>query len=242
MSKATYLFCGVLLLLSGWSKQAAADVIEQHRYQRSFGTRIATMAWQRLDGEPERIVSEIGGEVDETEMDDNLATRTWQVRDTGNQTTLRIERQGEQLTLEGTFKGEAVADVKRIDADPWFQTMSISFRPFLDSEARQIRFWFVRPDTLDVYKLRAEKKGFEELRIQGQPVKAQKLELRLTGLAAPFWKANYWFREADHLFLRYQGPGGLPGAPKVEVEISSPLHDADQTARQMSSGAASWRQ
>ncbi len=243
MSKATSLFCGVLLLLlSGWSKQAAADVIEQHRYQRSVGTKISTMAWQRLSGEPERIVSEIEGEIDETEMDDNLATRTWHIRDTEKQTNLRLERQGEQITLQGTFQGEAVEEVKRIDGAPWFQTMSISFRPFLDSEQRQIRFWFVRPDTLDVYKLRAEKKGFEELRIQGQPVNAQKLELRLTGLAAPFWKAHYWFREADHLFLRYQGPGGLPGTLKIEVEISSPLTDPDLTARQKSSGAASWRQ
>lgn len=228
MAKSAYLFYGILLLLLlGCPRQSAAEVIEQHRYQRSFGTRISTMAWQRFAGEPERIVSEIGSEIDETEMDDNLATRTWQVRDTEKQTNLRIERQGGRLILKGTFKGEAIEDVKRIDGDPWIQTMSISFRPFLDSEDRQIRFWCVRPDTLDVYKLRAEKKGVEELRIQGQLVETQKLELRLTGLAAPFWKANYWFRKEDHLFLRYKGPGGLPGTPNIEVELSSPLNEPD---------------
>jgi hypothetical protein len=208
-------------------------VIEQHLYRRSSGTKTTLMAWQRLAGEPERIISEMGSEIDETEMDANLATQTWQIRDRETLTDLRIVRQGEKIKLKGIFKGESIEDEKLIDEAPWFQTMSVSFRPFLNSENKKIGFWFVRPDTLDVHKLRAEKKGFEELRIQGQPVRAQKLELRLTGLAAPFWKANYWFREPDHLFLRYEGPGGLPGTPKIEVELSSSLPRLIETSRKL---------
>ena len=232
MSKSAF-FCGLLLhlFLSCPCQSSAAEVLEQHLYQRSFGTKISTIAWQRLAGESERIVSEIGSEIDETEMGANLATRAWQISDPEKNTHLRIERQGERLRLKGRFKGERIEDEKRIDEAPWFQTMSISFRPFLASEDKQIRFWFVRPDTLDVHKLRAEKQGFEELLIQGLPVRAQNLELRLSGLAAPFWKANYWFRAEDHLFLRYQGPGGLPGTPKIEVELSSPLNEPDVVLR-----------
>jgi hypothetical protein len=212
----------LLLLLCCTQNLLAASVLEQHLYLRTFGDETTTMLWQRLSGEPERIIAEIDGEVDQTEMDRNLATRSWQVKDQHKMTDLRIERHIDRLHLTGSFEGKRIDRWKDIDEAPWFQTMSISFRPFLNNNEETIRFWFVRPDTLGIHKLKAIKKGIEELEIQGEQVKAQKLELRLTGLAAPFWKANYWFREGDHLFVRYLSPGGLPGTPKIEVKLVPP--------------------
>lgn len=218
----------LLLLLYCTQNLLAANVLEQHLYLRTFGDEITTMRWQRLSGEPERIIAEINGEVDQTEMDKNLATRSWQVKDQHKKTDLRIERRVDRLHLTGSFKGKRIDRWKDIDEAPWFQTMSVSFRPFLNSSEETIRFWIVRPDNLGIHKLKAVKKGIEELTIQGKQIKTQKLELRLTGLAAPFWKANYWFREGDNLFLRYLGPGGLPGTPKIEVELATPKVKATQ--------------
>ncbi|SHJ16985.1 hypothetical protein SAMN02745165_01679 [Malonomonas rubra DSM 5091] len=230
MRKLKIIGSALLFWLCCTQSLLAATVLEQHQYTRTFGTETATMRWQRLSGDPEQIVTEINAEVDRTEMDVNLATRSWRVSDEEKKTQLKIERHFNHLHLTGTFAGEAIDHWKNIDEAPWFQTMSISFRPFLDSSDEKIRFWIVRPDTLGIHKLKAIKKGIEILEIQGEQIKAQKIELRLSGLAAPFWKATYWFREGDHLFLRYLGPGGLPGSPKIVVEISSPLNQAGLAA------------
>jgi len=225
----TFIIC-LLLILCCTQTLFATTVLEQHQYRRTYGSEISTMHWQRLAGDPELIITKIKNQVDQTEMDDQLATSSWQVKDELKQTDLRIERHNDRLHLQGLFKGEQVDRWQDIDEAHWFQTMSISFRTFLNSANTEITFWIVRPDTLGVHKLRAFKRGIEELTIQGKKVQAQKIELRLTGLAAPFWKANYWFRDGDHLFLRYLGPGGLPGTPKIAVELSSPLEQADLTA------------
>lgn len=197
----------------------ADTVLEQYFYERTFGAETTTMSWQRLDGTPEQIRTEIRDEIDQTEMDSNFATKIWKVEDQQQQTDLQIQRKRDRLHLTGRFKGEQIDSWEEIDTAPWFQTMSISFRPFLNSRKKSIKFWIVRPDTLGIHKLRAVKRGVEELTIEGQTIQAEKLELRLAGLGAPFWKANYWFRRSDHLFLRYVGPGGLPGTPKIVVEI-----------------------
>jgi hypothetical protein len=200
----------------------ATPVIEQHLYQRTFGTEVTTMSWQWLAGNPERIKTVIQNEIDLTEMDATLATRTWSVRDQQQKTDLRIERQKNLLFLSGTHKGKIIDRWQSIDQDPWFQTISISFRPFLNRSEKTISFWTVRPDTLGVHKLSAVKKGIEELEIQGQTIQAERVELRLAGIGALIWKAHYWFRKTDGLFLRYVGPGGLPGTPKIIVELQLP--------------------
>lgn len=219
----TQMFLPIMLLsMLTLPPSALADkVVEQHLYQKTCGSETATLKWQLLGGNPQRIKTELNSEVDQTEMSPSFATNSWKIEDQQQQTKLQVERKQDRLKLSGIFAGKPIDRQKKIDEAPWFQTLSISLRPFVASNNETIEFWAIRPDTLGVHKLKALKKGTEELDIHGQEVKATKLQIRLAGIGALFWKAHYWFRSSDGLFLRYVGPGGLPGAPKIVVELLS---------------------
>lgn len=208
-----------LIVLCCLQEAQAGKVLEHHRYERSVGAEISIMDWQRLGDPPGRIRTQIDSETDLTEMNPGLATVAWHVKDERRETDLRIRRHRDRLHLKGTFRGEKIDRWREIDEAPWFQTLSISFRPFLNSDAKAIEFWTVRSDTLGVHKLVAKKNGIEELNIDGRGVAAEKLELRLTGIGSLFWKAHYWFRKNDGLFLSFVGPQGVPGRPGIVVKL-----------------------
>jgi hypothetical protein len=104
-------------------------------------------------------------------------------------------------------------------SDPWYQALSLSLRALRDAEKGSLEFWTLRPDNLEVHKLRAVRKGVEMLEVDGKQVAALKLGVSLTGLKAMFWHCSYWLRESDGVFLRYRGPSGPPGCPETEVRL-----------------------
>lgn len=63
----------------------------------------------------------------------------------------------------------------------------------------------------------------EVVQLEKGAVPAVRIELRLTGMLAPFWKSRYWFRSKDGVFLRFEGPGGPPGTPEMVVEYQRPI-------------------
>jgi len=48
-------------------------------------------------------------------------------------------------------------------------------------------------------------------------VLARKVTLSRQGILAAFWQANFWFRESDRIFIRYQGTHGPPGTSETVV-------------------------
>lgn len=77
----------------------------------------------------------------------------------------------------------------------------------------------VRTDSLEVVTMQAEKMGVEVITVAGRQVRARKVEIRREGLLASFWHAAFWFREADHIFVRYQGIHGPPGTHETVVQL-----------------------
>jgi hypothetical protein len=123
------------------------------------------------------------------------------------------------LLLNGQFKGKPVERVIEIDSAPWYQALSLSLRALRDAEKQSLEFWTLRPDNLEVHKLRAIRKGVEMLEVEGGQVAALRMEVSLAGLKAMFWHCSYWLRESDGVFLRYRGPSGPPGCPETEVRL-----------------------
>jgi len=181
------------------------------------------MAWQLLDGEPLRVRTRIAGEEDLTVVNLDYSTRRWELSDPDARTAVQVERTGNRLCAAGRLDGESIHLCRSIDAAPWYQTLSLSLRPFLDSSQTALEFWSLRPKTLKPYKLRAVKQQDEEIEVLGKKILAQRVEIRLAGLGGLFWKAHYWFRDSDALFVRYCGPTGLPGASKTIVTLQPPI-------------------
>jgi hypothetical protein len=208
---------GLLLWFGGAAR--AAEIVEEHQYLQTIGAESQPLEWQLLAGSPPQLLTRLGAEEDLTVVDAAFSTRLWQLRDAAAGTDLKVERQGNRLQIVGQHQGKAVQRQREIDAAPWYQTLSLSLRPFLRSEQQVTEFWALRPSTLKPYKLRAEKLGSEELQLAGAAIPAVKVKVRLAGLKGVLWKAHYWFRSSDQLFLRYVGPSGLLGSPKTVVTL-----------------------
>ncbi len=177
----------------------------------------STGDWNGGDGI--RLITDLRQERDVTRLNQDLTTRSWSVKDPSQNTDLLVSRRDNRLVMRGIFKGKTLAKTVAISASPWYQALSISLRPFTNPNNTGLAFWSIRPDTLDVYKLEVIPLGEEQITIAGQRTDAIKLKIQLPGFKAMFWSCHYWLRQADGVFIRYEGPSGPPGWPATMVEL-----------------------
>lgn len=142
---------------------------------------------------------------------------------------LETVRKGDSITIAGRFDQKEVAKTITIDADPWFQSTSLSMRRFVRSGLNELYFWTIRPDTLKAYKLVAKRKGVQDIQVNGSSETAVMVELHLTDILSAFWKSAYWFRQNDGLFLKFEGPSGPPGDPPMHVEFQGSAAPCDHS-------------
>jgi hypothetical protein len=195
---------------------ASAD---SYRYREQTGKETREFLWALEQGREIRLTAESSEDCHLTLMDPTLATRQWRLVNPGAATEITVRRGKDVLLLNGQFEGKPVAKTIEIDSDPWYQALSLSLRALRAPEKESLEFWTLRPDNLEVHKLRAVRKGVEMLEVDGKLVAALRLEVSLTGLKAMFWHCSYWLRESDGVFLRYRGPSGPPGMPETEVRM-----------------------
>lgn len=138
-------------------------------------------------------------------------------------TDVRAERDGDRLVFTGHLAGKAIDRIQPIDGRPWLQPLSFSLRQLAASDQQIATFWTVRPDTLDVLAMQAEKAGSEQIVADnGVAHLANKVILRPDGLLAPLWQAEYWFRQGDNTFLQYRGTHGPPGTAETRICLITP--------------------
>lgn len=209
------LLLATLCLLSPPTAGAAGP--QTFHYLQRTGEQSQSFSLTLEPGPPLRLKAEGPRERHQTVMESDYSTRRWQLTQSAEGTDIQARREGDSLLLSGRLRGEPVERRQAIDAAPWYQALSISLRNLLDQRVGALEFWTLRPDTLEVHKVRAVRQALETLEIDGEPVAAWRIELRLTGLKALFWRSHYWLRQSDGVFLRYRGPSGPPGQPLTEV-------------------------
>lgn len=191
---------------------------EQHRYLETTGSRTVAFDWSvAQDGNGLRIVASEPGNRFLTLCDETGITNLWQLND--GRHDIRAKRSGDRLILRGTRDGQPYSEEHTLDAAPWYQALSYSLRVWLESAADSTEFWTLRPDTLEAVKLSARRIGVEPLQTRAGTVEAVHVQVRARGMLAPFWKADYWFRADNHLFVKYQAVNGLPGSPETVIEL-----------------------
>lgn len=216
---------GLLLVGPG----GALATSEQYRYQESTGSETTRFEWSvERQAEGIRILASEPGRQFMTVCDSAGATSGWRVNDAERDITAR--RSGDRIVLSGSRKGQPYAEEITLDAAPWYQAMSYSLRVWLDGNAQRIEFWTLRPDTLEAVKLSAERMGVETVDTRAGEVRAVHVRLRAHGLLAPFWKADYWFRADDLVFLKYHAVNGLPGTPPTTIELLPETRAAQDAA------------
>ena len=192
------------------------------RYLEQTGTDSCIFTW-RLERERDTAtLSVVQRQGSETFLSRNTAageTLAWQYVHQPD-TDVRAEREGDRIRLSGRFQGKTVDEVHAIDDRPWFQPLSFSLRPLaLDGQATA-EFWTIRVDTLELVAMRAEAAGREEMdTVRGPRLTAARVVIRPDGVFSRLWRAEYWFRAEDGLFIRYRGTHGPPGTPETVISL-----------------------
>ena len=178
---------------------------EQHRFVWSLEDR--------------QLTSRSAAERHHSEFDGELATWLWRLENSSAGSEVEVERCGDELHFRGTWEGAPSCRSVSIDDAPWFQALSLSLRVLLDDSER-VRFWTVRPDTLDVMAMQARRIGEEPLATDAGEVAAVRVEVRAAGWRSMLWKGDYWFRAEDGVFLRFEAVNGPPGTARTTVRLA----------------------
>jgi hypothetical protein len=130
-----------------------------------------------------------------------------------------FSRSGDRIAM--SVNGAApVETAAKLDSDPWFASPDFSLAPFVASGKKEITFWTVNPANGKAFKMRGTRKECETLSLNGKTERAVKVEVTADNVPAVFFSMQYWFREADCLFLKFAGTRGGPGSPKILVEFA----------------------
>lgn len=217
--RSLFLVC-MILILPLWHTDA--EQVEIYRYQQRTGSQVDYFNWQLTSGSLLRLQTRQQQELTQTRFNNDLSTLSWKIQNPDSQTELTVERTGNTLVMQGTFAGEVINKEVQIDAAPWYQALSVSLRQFTDHEKETIQFWSIRSDTLDVHRLQVTRQQSTLIEIGNDLVPTIQLKIQPTGWRAPFWSANYWLRENDGVFIRYQGRSGPPGVPDTSIVMVGP--------------------
>jgi hypothetical protein len=172
-----------------------------------------------------RIYGYFDDRVTLVECDDTFGHQRFKV-ERRTQDNYIITYMREDETITGTLGANSIQ--RKVSDDPWYQTLEIS-KTFIESQDNNLgKFWFVsdqlgtltKEDSLfSAFKLQAQKKGTEVIKHHGCDVETLKVLIRLTGLKAALWKAEYWYRPSDGIMLRYEAVRGGPGTPKTIITL-----------------------
>lgn len=221
MSKTFAVLSAVGIALFLTSLTTFAQPLETYCYRETRGSDIRYFFWTLVGGDPLVLGSGDGVEWHLNVLGPQGASLGWLLADVGMKTDLRILRNGPSLQLAGLFSGQSLERVVAIDDAPWYQALSIGLRNLLHSRTTTLEFWMVRPDTLDVRRMRAERGTLEVVDVEGVKRQARRVRTTAVGIPAWIWHGDYWFDDDSGVFLRYQGRSGPPGAPMNLIELSS---------------------
>lgn len=155
-----------------------------------------------------------------TTFDRDLATRHWQLESDDRQTRIAAVRRDETLSIEGTLSGQPIMRTLDLGDLPWYQALSVSLRAIIEHPNGPREFWILRPDTLDLHRMQVSELIAGNLELEGQVIPTWRLTIRLSGWQSFLWHADYWLRQTDGRFVKYQGVSGPPGSPATVIILT----------------------
>jgi hypothetical protein len=149
-------------------------------------------------------------------------TQSWIHKDKENQHDFEAIREGNQIHIKGTFKGEVIQKTVKIDERQWINKLDHGLSVWAVGEEDELVFWTLKLSSdLDPIKFRAEKLGTESITLPEGTFDAVKVKLTLDGfLLSSLWSAYCWYEVSSGLFLKYEGANGGPGTPTTTIELN----------------------
>ncbi len=211
MKKAVFLLLILFFGLYCWGQ-------ETFLYRLHSGTHIETLMYTITKNESILdIRCTQGGETRQIITDFILSTESFHYINSTQGTDYRAVRVGNKITLKGRLKNRGINREFTISGNTWYQAIEQALEHFADSSQTHITFWFINAEEAELMEMEASKQQTETVQVNGVSQKALHVKINLTGLAALFWSADYWFRPGDNLLLLYRTAEG-PGGPEITME------------------------
>lgn len=207
------------LLLFCTSAVAAEAPLGRAVYLETNGRRQMTFSWELARGKELVLTTRDERETFHTHLAPDFQTLAWELLRPEQQTWIKARREGASLTLSGELNGKPMAKSIDLGKIPWYQSLSVSLVRHLPEIGPEDEFWVIRPDTLEVCRMKVSAVVMEPLTVAGETVASWRVEIHPTGLLYAVWRGDYWFRRADRRFLFYRGASGPPGSSPTVITL-----------------------
>ncbi|MBP9854976.1 MAG: hypothetical protein KBD53_08925 [Candidatus Omnitrophica bacterium] len=150
-----------------------------------------------------------GKEVNEESyvLDQDWSTVQWEVVDSKESLKYSAVREGNKLRLKGISRNKNFEKEFVIDDDPFYYNPKVGLRFLVGSDKESMTFWGMRHDNLDIYKMKAVKKGKETIQVNGQAVEAIRIDWSALQGLTKYFSRTYWFRSSDGNFVKQKVAG-----------------------------------
>jgi hypothetical protein len=164
------------------------------------------------------ITSGQTGEIRESKVNFAFDTAIFNYKDTLHGTDYTARRTGNKINITGRLKNRTINKQLTVNSNPWYQAIEHALQDFAALNKNKVTFWFISADDCELREMEATKQGVETITLHNRKVQALHVKVNLTGFASLFWSADYWFRQTDNRFVRYETVEG-PGGVKIVIEI-----------------------
>jgi hypothetical protein len=182
------------------------------RYTETHGQKVATVEYRVTRTAEEVTASSIGGDTTSSiRWHRGTGTYDWQMADPAAGSVLHGERSGDVIHVTGTLKNRKVDRDVRVDGAPWYQVFGPLLDELLAAGLDQKEFWVVDPGDLAPHKMQVKRAGRERITLRGSAIDAVRIHFSPAGALAPFWGADFWYRQSDGMYVSSRLPenGGM---------------------------------
>jgi len=146
-------------------------------------------------------------------------TRSWSYINEEEDTRFRAVRSGDWIRFQGIKDGEELKKQIAVAPIPWLQFLGFSLSRFAASGETWMKFLCIYPKSLKPYTMLAKRKGVEEITVAGHTIRAVRIRVSLTGILSHLGGVNFWFRESDYVFVRFEGTS-LPWTSRIIYQLN----------------------
>ncbi|HUJ75322.1 MAG TPA: hypothetical protein VL359_10705 [bacterium] len=196
-----------LLFLPGTLFAQGSGGAVSRLYTETHGSAVTTVEYRvSREGPAVRVVSMDTGSTEEVLWTPGIGTTEWSLTEPANGNDFRAQRTGNLIHVTGATRGKAVDRQVKVDGAPWYQIFGPLVDQLLPAGSDQREFWVVDPSDFAPHKMQVRRAGIERLNIRGTTVDAAKVHFSPAGALAPFWGADFWFRQSDGLWVTSRLP------------------------------------
>jgi hypothetical protein len=204
-----------ITLLTGFPSFAGECFI----YRETSKKWNAEIIWTRVESGDSYLVYEKNNGWSKMLILEHNTYETCELTYQTNKKEIKAVKEGDTIYLTCKQKGKEITKEYKLNGLPWIGSVEMGAAAFIkDTTKKQLVFYRIFEENLQMYKIVMIKKGIETIHIDGKSYRAHKIKIKADGLLSLFYSADAWYSE-DGIYLRYKSGVTPPGIPVTLTEL-----------------------